>query len=482
MTNNMTKRDYENEVRRQSDFYRKHIKIPHNMLNPHLDHIIPIDLGYRYKIPVNVMSDPINLEYKDRDSNLGKGSTINSEVLNKIKEMKDRGLIETSLGELVEMDIKGYSLDRVFEAFKNPLVRRFTLDNVPTSIAINFDQVFCQRNEVLRFEKTVKALDETYLDTHSIMICVVYPDNTIERIDGSTRSFIFRNNLQRPEYEVPEDFTVIFIRADSKQHAEKLYHSIDSSATSETFADKVSGYFRNRYGSTLMYDQLPIKWRKGESVYDIAVIVLDGIVNIENAQSEGEKAALTTQNLELFLDEFVAVGLMLNQKIRRELTSPLIGTMMSLLKKDKSEKMMSGIRTVVDKIDTGYIPWSRTPIFSYPEEKNLYIMLDELQTSDSINNTPNPFLKDNTESSRRIIPDMATKTTKNHADRAMYCGWILYCFGKYMRDELMSEDIIFDVTGVTLTDKSSFDEVRRVRQLARSIIMQEYNKFCSQKV
>lgn len=481
MTNAMSKREYEVEVRRQSDFYRKHIKIPTNIKKPHLDHIIPIDIGYRYNIPVHVMSDPINLAYKESGDNLSKGNALGEEVIKKLNEMREHGMIDISLGETASQELAEYSLDRVFEAFKNPRIRRFTIDNVPTSIAINFDAVFCQRNEELRFEKTVKAIGEEYLDTHAIMMCAVYPDNSIKRLDGSTRSYIFRNNLQHPNYDVPEDFTVIFIKAEDNRKAEKLYHSLDSSATSESFADKVSGYFRNRYGNDLMYANLPIKWRKGESVYDIAVVALDGIADIEINNPEGDKAAKTTQNIDLFMDEFVTVGLMLNQKIRKELTAPLLGTMMSLLKRDKSDKMITGIKTVVDQINYGYIPWSRTPINHYTEEKNLYIMLDELQTSDSINNTPNPFLKNNSDSSRRIIPDMATKTTKNHVDRALYCGWIVYCFGKYIRGEHMSEDIIFDVTGVVITDQSSKDEYQRTINLARSKLIQEYKKFCAAK-
>jgi hypothetical protein len=154
---------------------------------------------------------------------------------------------------------------------------------------------------------------------------------------------------------------------------------------------------------------------------------------------------------------------------------------MALFKKDKSDKMVNGIKTVIDHINYGYIPWTRTPINHYPEEKNLYIMLDELQTSDSINGSPNPYLADLSDSSRRIIPDVATKTTKNHADRAMYCGWIVYCFGKYMRGERMSEDIIFDVTGRRLTDHTPVVEHDQVKQLARTKIMQEYKKFCQSK-
>lgn len=481
MTNTMTKREYEVEVRRQSNFYRKNIKVPVGLKKPHLDHIIPIDIGYRYNIPVDVMSNPINLSYKESDDNLSKGNSLSEEVISKLQEMRDHGLIDISLGETVQSDLQEYSLDRVYDAFKNPRIRRFTLDNVPRSIAINFEAVFCQRNEELRFEKTVKALGEEYLDTHAIMMCAVYPNGSIKRLDGSTRSYIFRNNLQDPNYDVPEDFTVIFIRAENDKKAEKLYHSLDSSATSESFADKVSGYFRNRYGNDFMYNNLPIKWRKGESVYDIAVVVLDGTVDIEHAKDEGDKAALTTQNIELFMDEFVNIGLMLNQKIRKELTAPLLGTLMSLLKKDKSDKMINGIKTVIDQINYGYIPWTRTPINHYPEDKNLYIMLDELQTSDSINNSPNPYLKNLSDSSRRIIPDFATKTTKNHADRAMYCGWIVYCFGKYIRGEQMSEDIVFDVTGRRLTDETPVLEHDQVKQLARTKIMQEYKKFCQNK-
>jgi hypothetical protein len=103
-------------------------------------------------------------------------------------------------------------------------------------------------------------------------------------------------------------------------------------------------------------------------------------------------------------------------------------------------------------------------------------MMDELQTTADIKDSLNPYLKFET-SSRRIIPNMATKATANVQDRRIYCGWIAYCFNKFIKGEVMDEDIIFDVTGEKITNTTTYVQAEKMRQQAASTIMSHYDNF-----
>jgi hypothetical protein len=60
----------------------------------------------------------------------------------------------------------------------------------------------------------------------------------------------------------------------------------------------------------------------------------------------------------------------------------------------------------------------------------------------------------------------------------MYCGWIAYCFDKYLKGETMQEDILLDVIGETFDDANvSYAERMRIQKSARSKIMDEYKNF-----
>ena len=317
-----------------------------------------------------------------------------------------------------------------------------------------------------------------------MMICCVYPDGRIERLDANTRSYIFRNNLQFPSYQVPKDWFVVFFKVNNKEEAEQLYHSIDSTVTAETFSEKLSGYMR-----TFGYNSnLPIKWQKGEAVYDIAVVVLDNYtpkgesepVTLPNVQSDGERAAKTAERLDYFLPELVTMGSIIGtNKIRKELTAPLIGMLIRyLMKYPNCQKTLNGVREIVHFVNNGYRPWVR-PL---PDSgaHNLFVMLDELQTSESMSEfyQTNPHVTDKKVTSRRIIPDEATKTTSNIRDREMYCGWIAYCFNKYLANEIINEDILMDVVGESFDDDTvTWAERNRIQNMARSVLMEEYRKF-----
>jgi hypothetical protein len=166
------------------------------------------------------------------------------------------------------------------------------------------------------------------------------------------------------------------------------------------------------------------------------------------------------------------------QNIRKELTAPLIGMLVRYMMVNKSEKVKDGIYTIIIYANNGYRPWTR-PRFD-DSLNNLFIMMDELQTPDSMGSTLkfNPHIKDMQVTSRRIISEEATKTTKNIRDREMYCGWIAYCFDKYLKGETMQEDILLDVIGETFDDANvSYAERMRIQKSARSKIMDEYKNF-----
>lgn len=479
-----SKKQYEEKVRYLTDLYKKSYKAPKNLKHPQLDHVVPIDFGFKHKISPDVLARPENLLWLEKQENLEKGNTLTEEGKKLLKYWYNNAIVDNLIGEETEYNVSlktlWKNLKKQFKDSKSKIVSM----TLSSETALSFDPVWCQRNETLRWEKTKRALGTKFLETHRLMACAVYPDGKIERLDGNTRSYIFKNNLQFPGYQVPENWFVTFFEVDSEEEAEQLYHSIDSSITAETFNEKVSGYMR-AFG--YHESELPIKWKKGEAVYDIAVTVLDGYVpenekesiSIEGIKGDGERAAKTAEVLDYFMPQLVEFGRIIGQQnIRKELTSPLIGMLIRYMMSDKSEKALSGVYEIIHYINNGYRPWTR-PRFDN-SVRNLYIMMDELQTPNSMSDSSkyNPHIKDMQVTSRRILSEEATKTTKNIRDREMYCGWIAYCFDKYLKGETMQEDILLDVIGETFDDANvSYVERMRIQKSARSKIMDEYKNF-----
>lgn len=475
------KSQYESICRKVANDMKKGMKPPNNIENPELDHIVPVIFGFTHNIPWEVISRAENFNWIPRGENRSKSDDLTEEGVKLLREWFEKGLIETAIGQHM-VDVPEFSFDTIISDLdkdKDGNIAR----NIPTKVAITQKPVWCQRDETLRWTKTKHALGHVYLRTHRIMTFFVYPDGKIERGDGNTRSYVWSNNLQFPDYEVPEEVLGIFVKVRDKEEAEQLYHSIDSTLTAETFSEKLSGYIRHKGYSNL----LPKKWRKGESVYDMAVTILDNYIppgeteyaTIGRANGDGEKAAKTADKLGYFIKEMVMVGDFIGRDtIPRQLTSPLNGMMIRYLMRSKDIKTINGIKTIIDYIClTGYTPWRRFPNNNIPEFRNLFIMLDELQTTADINEIRNPHIDYINKSSRRIIPDVPTKTTTNLQDRRMYCGWIVYCFDKYLKGEVMDEDIIFDVTGTKLTGKSMEEDVDKTIRQARSTIMSCYDNF-----
>lgn len=478
------KRKYESQARRLTDHYRKNMPVPNGVDNPHLDHIVSIDFGYEHNIPVEIVCLPENLTWVEDQENLSKGPSLTKEGIELLKKWYDQGSIDTPIGSLKERVANEYSFTEVYNKIKNSKFKMAVVEELPADIALNFQPIWCQRREDLRWTKTKRAMGKVPMPTHRMMMCVVYPDGSIERVDGNTRSYIFKNNLQFADYETPESWHVTFFGVETKEEAEKIYHSIDSSDTAETFAEKLSGYLRHKG----YHVNLPAKMQKGEQVYEIAIVTLDNYVpenesepvTLSYEKEYSIRASQTAERLDYFIDELVTIGKIINQENTPQmLTAPLLGMLIRYLMVDKSEKTYKGIRIIIERLreKKNYIPWSR-PLWSRDNpEQNLLIMIDELQTIDSIGEAMNINLPELEVSSRRILPEYATSTTKNVSDRKLYCGWIAYCFDKYLRGEIMDEDIVYDVVGKKILPTTPHREARLIRAAAESMIMQEYDNF-----
>jgi hypothetical protein len=475
----MEQSTYIEKCRKVANDMKKSIPKPIGVENPELDHIVPVIFGFTHNIDWEIISLRENFVWISRDDNRSKSQELTKDGRELLKKWFDDGLIDTPIAQETKKTTEDFSFDSIIESLNHTSMVAY---NIPTSVAINVAPVWCQRDETLRWPKTKNALGRVPLDTHRMMTFFLYPDGHFERGDGNTRSFTWRNNLQFPDYEIPEEILGIFIKVRDAQHAEQLYHSIDSTLTAETFSEKLSGYIRHKGYS----DRLPKKWKKGESVYDIALIVLENYlppgeteyVTLERTSSDGERAAKTAEKLDYFIDELVTVGNLVGQKnIPRQLTAPLIGMLIRYLMNSKDNKTYKGIQFLTDYLtNQGYTPWARIKTAKTPELKNLLIMMDELQTTDEIGGVLNPYLKYDA-SSRRVLPDMATKTSGNVQDRRMYCGWITYCFDKYLVGEVMDEDIIFDITGAKITGETKVSIADKLKQKAQSTIMSKYDNF-----
>ena len=495
-------KSYETNARELTELKRKNISLPIGSYGQelNLDHIISIKFGYEHNIPVSVICRDDNLQWISREENLSKGSKLTEKSTELLKLWYDNGVIDTLIGsETSTSDIIDYDLSEIFSELKTQPISVRT--DIPAEIAQSWSAVWCQRNETLRWEKTKRAIGHVALVTHGIMQVAVYPDGRIERLDGNTRTYIFNNNLQFPDYVKPENWTVLFYSVNDKEEAERLYHSIDSSDTAETFSEKLSGYLRYKN----YHSNLPTVFQKGEKVYDIAVVAVDQYVPVGehepinlagfNSNDMQQKAIKTTEVLDYFIEEFVTLGNVISRdNVPKSLTSPLMGMLIRYLmitKGEQRDKVIEGIDRLMDYLKAGYFPFTRpstktyaSGLFStlkYPSMINLFIMMDELQTSDSIHDTTNPHVN-NMWTSRRIIPDGVTKTSKNKVDRALYCGWIAYCFDKYLSDEIIDEDIVFDVTGTKLDTNSPLNLFNMTTSTARNIIARKYESFWDRSI
>lgn len=474
-----SKKSYEDRCRKIANDMKKVLRAPKGMKNPELDHIVAVNFGFTNGISEDVISLPENFVWIPRDENRSKSDDLTDAGKDLLKDWFDRGLIAKPIGQLIS-DLKTYSFDGIRAELEKHGIA--IANDIPLNVAVNLPAVWCQRNETFRWEKTKRAIGHVYLPTHREMKFVVYPDGRIERVDGNTRSHLFRNNLQFADYQVPETILGIFYKVDSREEAELIYHSIDSALTAETFPEKLSGYIRHRG-----YDnKLPKKWASGASVYESAVVILDGYVpegetepvTLDKVSKGEEKAAKTAEKMDYFLDEMVMLGNYINkQNLPKRLTAPLIGMFIRQMLKSKDNKTIEGIKYIADYMgNTGHVQWNRLKHPKYPEMKNLFIMLDEVVTVDDIGGSLNPYIKIDA-SCRRIIPEQCSNTTANIQDRRVYCGWIAYCFEKFLEGKVMDEDIIFEVTGKRITEKTSFIEADKLIQQARSIVMSKYDNF-----
>jgi len=483
--NNVKFAEYTAKCRKAAEDIKKTIKSPKGLINPELDHIVSIGFGYAHGIPWYIISKPENFIWIDRKSNRSKGDNLNDQGRAILAEWFEQKLIDRPIGvkNTNDSEFDFTPITKMLKTF-NDVVTAI----IPISAALAVKAIWCQRIEEFRFEKTKRALGHVFLPTHKIMQFVVYPDGRIERADGNTRAYIFKHNYQFPDYEVPEDIFAIFYKVKDDEHAEQIYHSIDSSLTAESFSEKLSGYIRH-HG----YDafSIPKKWKKGESVYDMAVVVLENyipqgehaVVSLDRTGSDGEKAAKTAEKLDYFIQEMIVLGNMIGQSgIPRRLTAPLLGMMIRYLmvtKNDKTlnDRVISGFQAFIDyMLEDSHAVFSRKKYVKDPAFRNFLIMLDELQTTEENGKTLNPYIQLEA-STRRIIPDVPTKTTANWQDRRVYCGWIAYCIDKYLKNEVMDEDIVFDVTKIKLTNNTPLADANSVVTKAKSAIMTKYDDF-----
>ena len=485
MTAKLTKEEYFSKVRFMTDHVKKQIPKKRDMNDLHLDHIIPIVFGYENDIAPEILSLPENLQYISKNANLKKGQLLTEKSLKILESWISEGKVDHKLEYYIKQEVEfanaklKYDFTEVYENVKKKGV--YVIYELPAEIAYSFIPIDIQRRHDLRWEKTRKSLGHIQLPTHRMMICAVYPNGDIERLDGNTRTHIFKNDLQFPDYDKPKTWFVTFIAVRDREHAREIYHSIDSSDTAETFAEKVSGYMHAKG----YHVNLPIQFQKGEKVYDIAVIAIDGYVPPNETQQVemvktsdlGARANATVKCLDYFIKEFVTLGSLINsENIPRNISSPLMGMMIRYLMTDKSKKCEDLVRTIIDLSKSKLAPFAR-PYHLTTMERNILIMLDELKTPDEVEFVANHHVPYRKTTTRAILPEYATKTTANTGDRRLYCGWIAYCMDKCLQDQSIEEDIILDVTCIKLTDETKTSDTNNTKEKARSILMSKYDNF-----
>jgi hypothetical protein len=482
MTSTTNRKYYEETARNLSDGSKKYESREQGM---HLDHIVPVSFGWEYNIPAEVISLPENLEYVPAKMNLSKGRMLTEKSIAILNKWVEDGTIENceQIMFFLEGNRKSKEIEYDFTQMHDDLKKNGIafIHDLPSDVAYSFLPVFCQRAHELRWGKTKRAIGIYPLPTHRMMICAVYPDGTIVRLDGNTRTYIFKNNLQFPDYEAPSDWYVTFIPVKDEEEAERIYHSIDSTDTAETFAEKISGYMKAKK----YHFNLPTQFQKGEKVYDIAVVAVDGYVpagefepiTINPTKDMAEKARQTVDRLDYFIGEFAQLGgIINNDRIPRSLSSPIMGVLIRYLMVDKSKACVDVVDKIVETCEEGWYAFRR-PSKSNVVLENILIMLDELRTPESINWSDNPLVPYRKGTSRAVLPENATKTTSNVSDRRLYCGWVMHCIDKCIAGEKVDEDVMLELSGDKITNNSNFLEINNARSKAKSYLMKTYDNF-----
>lgn len=495
----MTFEEYSSIVRTKTNHTKKHLQKPKDFskLKYHLDHIISIWFGYNNGIDPNLLSMPENLQYITEDENLTKGEGLDDSgriLLGKwLSEDKVDAGLKFYVGEVNHESGLPEGMDsKIYKQIvdQNDGSTPFML-TIPANVAHKFPAVEIQRAHEYRWEKTKRAIGTISLPTHAIMQFTIMDDpnkegrKIIERVDGNTRTYIFSNGLQFPSYNAPKDYHCIFFPVKNAAERDAIYHSIDGYLTAETFADKVSGVLRQK---GLLQSKLPTQFKKGEKVYDTAVVVMDGYIapnekeeqTISFSKDFAEKSKMVGEKLDYFIDELINLGVMIRtDSIPRELTSPMMGTLIRYLMVDKSKECEDKVLEVVTLASNKHRSLFQRPMIDNgPTKDNFFIMLDELGYYNEENPMTNPHLAKIgvTESVRRIVPK-TTKTTVNTMDRRLYCGWIMYCMDKTLNGEAIHEDIIFDITGKHITDETKTSDAKIILDNAKSKIISTYDNF-----
>ena len=462
----MNKAQYIQAVREETTKVKKLVPMDYSLKKPELDHIVPASKGFDFGIPINIMSGLDNLAYIEREDNKIKSDSLTEESMLILEKWFQEGKIDRLPGQEIDLT-HDFDFDSMLEEHKD---EKMWMVRIPLKAALSVPEIFCQRNTELRWEKTRRAMGSKFLITHAEMGFVVYPDGSIQRDDGNTRSYIFRNDLTVDGYEVPEYIYAKFKRVESKEEAEAIYHSIDSKITAETLADKMSALVRDR--------KLPRKWMQGSGLYEIQMMALENYkdINPKVTGKDEEKVAKVKDNLDEWIEQLLIIGDMLdtNGNLKKQVNMTTVGMSIKYLLKYKNTPFQGEVERILKKMfdniqKKNYTPWIR---FGDVYD-NMNIMLDELSTRKD-NEGANPHVK----GVNPVFNSMITgekPESNNDADRRLCGGWFIYCMDKTLADEKVDEDLVKELTGSSLTDVQSHNDA--LLREAKQKIMEIYDNF-----
>jgi hypothetical protein len=141
----MTFSEYAAFCRKAANDAKKTLKPSKGLINPELDHIVPIKFGYAHKIPWEVLSKPENFKWVDRKSNRSKGDDLTEEGRTLLAEWYEQGVINRPIGQ-------DLTKQHIFDFTPITDLLKSYDDIVTAKIPLFFATIF--NSQTIKFQKT----------------------------------------------------------------------------------------------------------------------------------------------------------------------------------------------------------------------------------------------------------------------------------------------------------------------------------------
>ena len=162
--------EYTALCRKAADDTKKTMKPPKGLVNPELDHIVPINFGYAHRIPWQVISKPENFIWIDRKENRRKGDDLTESGRKLLVEWFEQKIIDRPIGQDLK-EKSDFDFSKIIELLtedddivtaKIPLVtaNRFAVQGIGIALTVISIWFLGAASNEEKWEQRVKELQE----------------------------------------------------------------------------------------------------------------------------------------------------------------------------------------------------------------------------------------------------------------------------------------------------------------------------------